>query len=513
MKKSLERFKRFEEEFDNLIKKAAEKQHKKKKLTARERIGLLLDKGSFIEIGKFEENRLKEFGLDKKRILSDAVVTGYGTIGGRKVCIFSQDFSFSGGTLGEVHSKKISEIIELAIETGVPIIGIYDSGGARIQEGVISLDAYAKIFRLNVKASGIIPQFSLILGPCAGGASYSPALTDFIFMVKGISEMFITGPGVIKEATGEKVSMEELGSGYIHSKVSGVCHFFLENEKECMKKFMELFSYMPSNYLQFPPKESEYDSVERKNNSLLRIVPENLDKAYDMRDVINELFDRGSFLEVQKEYSPNIIVGFARLGGIAVGVVANQPKFKAGCLDIESSQKLSRFVNFCDSFNFPIINLVDVPGYLPGKNEEHHGIIRHGADILFAYASATVPKISLIIRKAYGGAYIALASKELGFDQVIAWPTAIIAVMGTKEACKILYKKEAEKARNLSKFLLEKQKEYEEKYLNPYFAARVGAIDMIIDPVRSREYLFKILNAILEKRQVVVPKKHGNIPL
>ncbi|MBC7073787.1 acyl-CoA carboxylase subunit beta, partial [Candidatus Parcubacteria bacterium] len=437
MKKELEK-----EEF-------AEKQHQKGKLTARERINLLLDSGTFVELDPFLESR-SEFLPKEKRFFGDAVVTGFGKIDQRKVFVFSQDFSKIGGTLGEAHGEKIAKVYQLARKTGCPIIGIYDSGGARIQEGAVSLDGYGKIFREQVLASGIVPQIAIMVGPSAGGASYAPGLSDFVFMVEKISFMFITGPEVIKEATGEEISFEDLGGGKVHSQRSGCAHFLFDSEEECFFAVKKLLSYLPQNNLENPPVKKGFLSelFEKEENwKLLEIVPEKDEKSYDMHEVIEEIFDRGSFFEIHSYFAQNAICGFARLAGNVVGIVANQPKILAGVLDINASDKIARFVRFCDCFNIPIINLVDCPGYLPGKDQEWGGIIRHGAKILYAFAEAQVPKISLILRKAFGGAYIALASKKLGYDFTIAWPSAKIAVMGAEQAAKVIYKKEAEETK------------------------------------------------------------------
>ncbi|MFC1723538.1 acyl-CoA carboxylase subunit beta [Nanoarchaeota archaeon] len=479
-----------------IIDTAIEQQHSKGKLTARERIQLLLDNKSFVELDLFMtgESQLK----------GDGVVTGHGTIDKRKVFVYSQDFTQKGGTLGEVHAKKIIRVMEQAIKTGCPIIGIEDSGGARIQEGVKALDGYAQIFYLNTLASGVVPQLSIVLGPCAGGAVYSPALTDFIFVVKGLSKMFITGPKVIKNVLGEQVSFENLGGADILSKMSGVAHFELASEQRCLLHVRRLLSYLPSNNLSDPPsvKKKDKRTIIKK---LAKIVPSDPEKTYDIRKVIIELVDKGSFFEIQPEFAQNITVGFARIDSGGVGIVANQPKYLAGCLDIDASTKAARFVRFCDSFNIPIVNLVDIPGYLPGKDQEHSGIIRHGAELLYAYAESTVPKISVVLRKAYGGAYIVLASKKMGYDRVVAWPEARIAVMGARQAAEIIFKDGKHKET--------KVKEYEEEFLNPYKAAEVGAIDAIIEPQETRITLIKELSLLKTKKVSHLPRKHGNIPL
>jgi acetyl-CoA carboxylase carboxyltransferase component len=495
-----------------------EKQHQKGKLTARERINLLFDPGTFVELDPFVESRSEYLKLKykEKKFPGDAVVCGFGKINDRLVYVFSQDFSKIGGTLGEMHGKKIAKVYRLARENGCPIIGIYDSGGARVQEGIFSLDGYAKIFREQVLASGVIPQIAIMVGPSAGGASYAPGLSDFIFMVEGISFMFITGPEVIKKVLGEEISFEDLGGAKVHSQKSGCSHFSFKTEEECFLGVKKLLSYLPQNNLENPPRKigvfSEFFEKE-ESLKLLEILPKEEEKGYEMREVIKEIFDRGSFFEVQEDFAQNAICGFARLAGYVVGIVANQPKILAGVLDINSSDKISRFVRFCDCFNIPIINLVDTPGYLPGKEQEAGGIIRHGAKVLYAFAEATCPKISLILRKAFGGAYIALASKELGYDRVIAWPTAQIAVMGPEQAVKIIYKKEIEESKDPEKFEKEKIEELKKIYLDVFEAAKQGQVEMIINPKDTRKILIKCLESILQKRGEKIPRKHGNIPL
>ncbi len=514
----------FEKEIEKLNKKLKalenpeliEKQHQKGKLTARERINFLLDIDSFVELDPFVETRFEKFGLDKKKFPGDAVITGFGRINNRQVYVFSQDFSKIGGSLGEMHAKKIVKIINLARKTGHPVIGIIDSGGARIQEGISSLDGYAAIFQAMIKASGVIPQISVIVGPSAGGASYAPGLSDFIFMVKGISQMYITGPEVIKRVTGEKVSFEELGGANLHSSKSGCCHLSFESERDCFFAVKKLLSYLPQNNLENPPKEksilSEFFEKE-ETYRLMELVPEQEEKGYDVKEVIEEIFDKRSFFEIQPDFAINSVVGFARLNGFVVGIVANQTKFMAGTLDIDSSDKIARFVRFCDAFNIPLINLVDTPGYLPGTDQEKRGIIRHGAKVLYAFAEATVPKISLILRKAFGGAYIALASRKLGYDTVIVWPSAQIAVMGPKQAVGIIFKKELAQSKNPKKLEKERIQELKEFFLNPYQAAKLGQVDMIIHPKDTRVVLIKTLESLLNKREGKIPRKHGNIPL
>lgn len=486
---------------------AAELQHKKGKLTARERLKYLLDADSFTELDAFAELQNKD--LEAKKRAGDGVITGHGAINKRHVYIYAQDFSFMGGSMGEMHNKKIAGIMELALKTGCPCIGLLDSGGARIQEGVSALDSGGKIFQLNTLSSGIIPQISAILGPCAGIAVYSPALTDFILMARNTGYMFITGPDVIKAVTGEAIDFEGLGGASSHNEKSGVAHFIADNEKECLDMIKALLSYLPQNNLENPPYYAA-DSPARDTKKLENIVPEDPKKTYDVKDVISEIFDRKSFFEVQANFAANIVVGFARLNGNVAGIVANQPKVLAGCLDINSSDKISRFVRFCDSFNIPLINLVDVTGYLPGTNQEHNGIIRHGAKVLYAYSEATVPKISLVLRKAYGGAYIALVSKDMGFDKVIAWPIAEIAVMGAEQAVNIINRDDLSKNPKIKPELVEK---YTEKFLNPYAAAKLGKVDMIIEPKDTRTALLKCLDMIISKREKRHAKKHGNMPL
>ncbi|MBI2124405.1 acyl-CoA carboxylase subunit beta [Candidatus Pacearchaeota archaeon] len=487
-------------------KEAAELQHKKGKLTARERLKYLLDPDSFAELDAFAEHHSMD--LEKKKP-GDGVITGYGRISKRTVYVYAQDFSFMGGSMGEMHSKKIAHIIEFALKTGCPVIGLLDSGGARIQEGAAALDSGGKIFQLNTIASGIIPQISAIMGPCAGIAVYSPALTDFILMVSKTSHMFITGPDVIKTVTREAIDFESLGGAVPQSSKSGIAHFIADDEKECLDMIKALLSYLPSNNLENPPYNLT-DSATRETKKLQGIVPEDPKKIYDMKEVINEIFDRKSFFEIQANYANNAVIGLARLNGNVIGVVASQPKVLAGCLDINSSDKIARFVRFCDCFNIPLINLVDVTGYLPGTNQEHNGIIRHGAKILFAYSEATVPKISLVLRKAYGGAYIAMVSKDMGFDKVIAWPSAEIAVMGAEQAVSILNKDEIAKNPKTKAKLVE---EYSKKYLNPYVSAKLGKVDMIIEPKDTRTALVKCLGMIIAKRDKRPAKKHANMPL
>lgn len=492
-----------------------EKQHKKGKLSARERINLLVDPDTFVETDPLVESRFAELGMDQKRFPGDAVVTGFGKVNNRQVYIYAQDFAKIGGSLGEMHGKKIVKVINLARKTGSPIIGIIDSGGARIQEGIASLDGYAAIFNAMIKASGVVPQISIVVGPSAGGASYAPGLSDFVLMVRSISQMYITGPEVIKSVTGEKISYEDLGGSTVHGVKSGCCHLVFDNEEDCFNGTKQLLSYLPQNNLEDPQKQKSIFSefFEKENYALLKIVPEEEEKGYDMKEVILEIFDKNSFLEIQPGFAPSVVVGFARLAGNVVGVIANQTKFIAGTLDINSSDKVARFVRFCDAFNTPLINLVDTPGYLPGADQEYQGIIRHGAKVLYAFAEATVPKISIILRKAFGGAYIALASRQLGYDKVIAWVSAQIAVMGPEQAVKIIYKKEIAESKNPKKTEKERTKELKEAFLNPYQAAKLGQVDIIINPKDTRNSLITSLESLLNKREVKILKKHGNIPL
>lgn len=494
-------------------KEKIEIQHKKGKLTARERLELLLDDNSFVETDPLVLHRSIEFGMDKKKFYGDGVVTGYGTINGRPVFVFAHDFTVFGGSWGEMFTKKILKIMDLALKTGAPVIGLNDSGGARIQEGVISLAGVGDIFYQNVRASGVIPQISIMLGPSAGGAVYSPALTDFVIMVKGTSYMFITGPKVTKEVTGEDVTFEDLGGAEVHASKSGVAHFIVNSEEEAIYLVKKLLSYLPQNNMQDPPIIDTKDDPERRDEELNYMVPTDPSMGYEVRDIISRVIDLGSFFEVHQHYAPNIVVGFGRLNGKSVGIVANQPRVLAGALDIDASIKAARFVRFCDAFNIPIITFVDVPGYLPGVDQEHGGIIKHGAKLLFAYSEASVPKITIILRKAYGGAYIVMGSRHMGADQVFAWPTAEIAVMGAKGAVSILYGKEIKKAQNPEEFIKKKMKEYERAFSNPYRAAEMGFVDDVIEPSETRPRIIKALETILSKRETQPPKKHGNIPL
>jgi propionyl-CoA carboxylase beta chain len=493
--------------------KRIEDQHKKGKLTARERLNILLDEGSFNELDMLVEHRSTDFGLDKQKYLGDGVVTGTGTIDGRTVCVFSQDFTVFGGSLSEAHGQKICKIMDLAMKIGCPVIGLNDSGGARIQEGVVSLGAYADIFLRNTLASGVIPQISAIMGPCAGGAVYSPAITDFTLMVKGTSYMFVTGPNVVKTVTHEEVTSDELGGALTHATKSGVAHFACENEVECLQYIRRLFSFIPSNNMDDPPRTVCKDDVNRRERLLDTIIPENPNKPYDMKQIIRAVVDDGDFFEVHELYAENIIVGFARMGGMPVGIVANQPSVLAGVLDIDSSRKGARFVRFCDAFNIPLVVFEDVPGFLPGTDQEWRGIITNGAKLLYAFCEATVPKVTVITRKAYGGAYDVMNSKHIRGDYNVAWPSAEIAVMGPKGAAEIIFKKEIEAADDKEKALAEKEREYREKFANPYLAASRGYIDAVIVPSETRPRLISALRLLENKVDSNPKKKHGNIPL
>ncbi|MHB1418107.1 MAG: acyl-CoA carboxylase subunit beta [Bacillota bacterium] len=489
------------------------KQHESGKLTARERINLLLDEGSFVEIDQFMEHRATQFGMNEVEAPGEGVVTGYGTVNGRLTYVFSQDFTVIGGTLGEMHAKKITKVMDLAMKMGAPLVGINDSGGARIQEGVDALNGYGEIFRRNTLASGVIPQISVILGPCAGGAVYSPALTDYIFMVEGTSQMFITGPQVIKTVTGEEVSAEALGGAKAHNTVSGVAHFQAATENECFQQIRNLLGYLPSNNLEDSPVSNCTDPRGRCEESLRSIVPADPNKPYDILDVIHGVADNGEFLEIQAGYAKNMVIGYIRLSGRTVGIIANQPKMLAGCLDINASDKASRFIRFCDAYNIPLLTLVDTPGYLPGSEQEFGGIIRHGAKLLYAYSEASVPKLTLVVRKAYGGAYLAMCSRSLGADMAFAWPTAEIAVMGPDGAANIIFRKEIEQAENPVEVRQTKIAEYRDKFANPYVAASRGLVDMVLDPAETRPNLIRALESLLTKRETRPAKKHGNIPV
>jgi len=490
-----------------------EAQHAKGKLAARERIELLADPGSLIEQQPYIAGRVTDFGLGEKKFLGDGVVSGTAKVAGRQVFLFSQDFTVLGGSLGEMHAERIVEVQSLALKNGAPFIQINDSGGARIQEGTLSLNGYAKIFRANTLASGVIPQFSVILGPCAGGAVYSPAITDFILMVDGVSNMYITGPDVIRAVTGEEISHEELGGAQAHCAKSGNAHFRFATEAECMEFLRRLLGYLPSNNLEMPPLGPTADPADRETPELEGLLPDDPRKPYDIRRFIAAAFDRDTFLEVQAEFAPNVVVGFARLAGRTVGVFANQPQYYAAALDINSSDKAARFIRFCDCFNIPIVSLVDVPGFLPGVAQEHGGIIRHGAKILYAIAEATVPKIALILRKAYGGAFIAMASKALGYDRVLALPTAEIAVMGAEGAANIIFRKEIAGAADPQAARAEKIRLFSESFMNPFVAAGYGYVDDVIEPRYARIELARSLEMNIRKREDRPAKKHGNIPL
>lgn len=482
-----------------------EKQHAKGKMTARERIEKLFDENTFVELDMFVKHRCTNFGQEKKDLPGEGVVTGYGTVDGRLVYAYAQDFTVEGGSLGEKHAHKIWKVMDLAMKMGAPCIGINDSGGARIQEAVDALSGYAGIFYRNTAASGVIPQISVIMGPCAGGAVYSPAITDFIYMVKNTSQMFITGPAVIKSVTAEEVTAEALGGAMTHNTKSGVAHFAAENEDDCIKQIRYLLSFLPSNNMEDAPIVETGDDPDRQDESLNTVVPDNPNAPYNMKDVIASIVDNGEFYEVHEHFARNIICCFARFDGRSVGIIANQPNVMAGCLDVDASSKAARFIRFCDAFNLPLVNLVDVPGFLPGVGQEHSGIIRHGAKMLYAYSEATVPKITVITRKAYGGSYIAMCCRELGADQVMAWPTAEIAVMGPAGAANIIFRKDPDKDA--------KTAEYVEEFATPYKAAERGYADMIIEPKETRPYIITALNALASKREVGPAKKHGNIPL
>jgi propionyl-CoA carboxylase beta chain len=488
-------------------------QHEKGKLTARERIELLVDEGSFEEIDMFVKHRARDFGLDKQNFPGDGVVTGFAKIDGRPIALFSQDFTVFGGSLSEAHAEKIIKVMKMAMKAGIPVIGLNDSGGARIQEGVVSLGGYADIFLLNTLASGVVPQISVVLGPCAGGAVYSPAITDFIFMVKNTSYMFVTGPNVVKTVTHEDVSFEELGGAETHASKSGVAHFIFENEVETLLNVRKLLSYIPLNYRdKSPEKQFDISSV-ISEPKLDEIIPENPNKPYDMKDIINLLADEEDFFEVHQYYAENIVCGFCRIGGMSVGVIANQPQVLAGVLDINASTKAARFVRFCDAFNIPMLVLVDVPGFLPGTEQEWNGIIRHGAKLLFAFSEATVPKVTVITRKAYGGAYDVMNSKHIRGDFNFAWPSAEIAVMGPKGAVEIIFKKDIAKSNNPDEEIEKKLSEYIEKFANPYITAERGYVDDVIAPRETKKKLINAFNLLRTKVDINPKKKHGNIPL
>lgn len=485
--------------------KRIEKQHASGKLTARERVEKLLDPGSFVELDQFIRHRCVNFGMEKEENPGEGVVTGYGTVDGRLVYVFAQDFTVVGGSLGEMHAAKIVKVQKLAMKMGAPLIGMNDSGGARIQEAVDALSGYGKIFFENTLASGVIPQISVIMGPCAGGAVYSPALTDFIYMVKKTSQMFITGPQVIKSVTAEEVTAEDLGGAMTHNTTSGVAHFVAENDEDCINQIRYLLSFLPSNNLDETPVVDTGDNPNRMEEALNTLLPDNPNQPYNMKDVIKNIVDNGEFYEVQPYFAQNIITCFARFDGQTVGIIANQPNIMAGCLDINASDKSARFIRFCDAFNIPLVNLVDVPGFLPGTTQEYGGIIRHGAKMLYAYSEATVPKITVITRKAYGGSYLAMCSQDLGADQVLAWPTSEIAVMGPAGAANIIFRGDADAT--------EKTAKYVEEFATPYKAAERGFVDIVIEPKETRPRIITALNMLASKREARPAKKHGNIPL
>ncbi len=513
-----------EERFDELRRRHAQaevaggeervrRQHKAGKKTARERLELLLDPGSFMELDKFVVHQSHDFDMESQRVLGDGVVTGSGRIHGRPAFVFAQDFTVFGGSLSEAYARKICKVMDLAMKTGAPIIGLNDSGGARIQEGVVSLAGYADIFLRNTLASGVVPQVSAILGPCAGGAVYSPAITDFVFMVKNTSYMFVTGPDVIKSVTHENVSAEELGGAQTHGTTSGVAHFAADGEEECLALIRELMTFLPQNNMEDPPLRPTQDPVDRRDEALQTIVPDQPNRPYDMLDIIHAVLDDRYFFEVQAAFAPNLVIGFGRLGGRPVGIVANQPAHLAGCLDISASLKGARFVRFCDCFNIPLVTFEDVPGFLPGTAQEFGGIIKHGAKLLFAFCEATVPKLTVITRKAYGGAYCVMSSKHIRGDANFAYPTAEIAVMGPDGAVNILYRRDLEQAPDAAAFRDEKTREYREKFANPYVAAERGYVDEVIEPRDTRARLCAALELTRTKRDANPPKKHGNIPL
>ncbi len=496
--------------------KRIDSQHKKGKLTARERIDLLLDEGSFEEFDMFVTHRCTDFGLEEQKYFSDGVITGYGTIDGRLVYVFAQDFTVFGGSLSLAYAEKICKVMDKALKMGAPVIGLNDSGGARIQEGVNSLAGYAEIFQRNIMASGVVPQISAIFGPCAGGAVYSPALTDFTIMTKENSYMFVTGPKVVKTVTGEVVTDQELGGAVVHGTKSGVTHFIADDETEGVQLIRKLMSYLPQNNLEEPPLAPCDDPIDRLEDGLNSIIPENPNKPYNVKDVIYSVVDYNEFLEVHRDYAPNIVTGFARFNGMPVGIVANQPNYLAGVLDINASRKAARFVRFCDAFNVPLVTLVDVPGFLPGTTQEYGGIIMHGAKLLFAYGEATVPKVTIVLRKAYGGAYCVMSSKHLRGDLNYAWPMAEIAVMGPKGAIEVLKNKEIknlETDEERTKFIADHEQEYLEKFATPYNAAKYGYIDDVIEPRNTRFRIIRALQSLATKKEVNPPKKHSNIPL
>jgi propionyl-CoA carboxylase beta chain len=490
-----------------------EAQHKKGKLTARERLASLMDEGTFEELDAFAVHQSVEFGLEEQRFLGDSVVTGFGTIDGRRVFVYAQDFTVIGGSLSLVAAQKITKVMDLALNTGAPMIGLIDSGGARIQEGIDSLSGYSDIFLRNVRASGVIPQISAVFGPAAGGASYSPALTDFVLMVRGTGQLYITGPDVIKAVTGEEITHEDLGGAESHASKSGVAHFAAESEEECIGQIRRLLSFLPQNNMEEPPRGQGIDDPDQADESLADLVPDNPNQAYDMTEIIRRIVDGGEFFQVHEQYARNIVVGYARMGGRTVGIVANQPEMMAGVLDINASVKAARFVRFCDAFNIPIVTLIDVPGFMPGSAQEHSGIIRNGAKLIYAYAEATVPKISVLTRKAYGGAYIVMSSKGLKGDINYAWPTAEVAVMGAAGAVNIIHRNKLKDAEDPDQLRADLVKDYEDRLINPYVAAGRGLVDDVIDPSETRQKVIRALEMLDNKREVLPPKKHGSIPL
>ena len=510
----IERLRRLREESgDPDNQRAIDRQHDQGKLTARERIELLLDKGTFQETGALVRHQARGFGIEQRRPLGDAVVTGWGTVDGKTVFVFAEDFTHFGGSLGEVVADKIIKVMDLAVNTGAPLVALKDSGGARIQEGVVALDGYGRIFERNVRASGVIPQISVIMGPCAGGAVYSPAITDFVYQVAETSHLFITGPDVIKTVTGEEVTMEDLGGTHAHGSMSGVTHFVAENGREALEEVRYLLSYLPPNNMEVPPYFTPMDRPDRMDEGLTSIIPDSTNQPYDMVELIELVVDDGDFYQVHEHYAQNIVVGMARLDGYALGIIGNQPAVLAGTLDIDASVKAARFIRFCDAFNIPIVSFVDVPGFLPGVDQEHNGIIRHGAKLMYAYAEATVPKLTVITRKAYGGAYVVMNSRALRADVVYAWPTAEIAVMGAPGAVNVIHRRAIASADNPDERRAELIAEYEERFNHPYFAAERGLVDEIIEPRETRPGLIRALAMLRNKREGIPPKKHGNIPL
>ncbi|MBM3944908.1 MAG: acyl-CoA carboxylase subunit beta [SAR202 cluster bacterium] len=488
-------------------------QHKRKKMTARERIAAFLDEGTFQELDQFVQHRSTDFGLDDDHYLGDAVVTGYGKVNGRQVFVYAQDFTVFGGSLSEVAGQKISKVMDMALQTGAPMVGLIDSGGARIQEGIDSLTGYGEIFLRNTRSSGVIPQISAILGPAAGGATYSPALTDFVFMVGGIGQMYITGPDVIKAVTGEEVTHEDLGGAFAHGAKSGVSHFSAENEEQCIKDIRRLLGFLPQNNMEEAPRQPFFGELDGADSDIARIVPDNPNQPYNMHDIIKRVVDDGDFMEVQKDFARNILIGFGRVAGGTIGIVGNQPDHMAGVLDINASVKAARFVRFCDAFNIPVVTFIDVPGFMPGTAQEHGGIIRHGAKLIYAYAEATVPKISVLTRKAYGGAYLVMSSKTLRGDVNYAWPSAEVAVMGAEGAVNVIYRNEIRASDEPDKLRAKLIQEYRERLMNPYVAASRGMIDDVILPSETRAKVAHALEMLRNKRETLPPKKHGSIPL